>query len=1033
MNPVESYLKKPHLIMSFILMIAVLGVFGYFRMDWSLFPDSNRPQIAVVTVEPGASARDVADNVTRPIEKEVSTIDEVRQVTSTSKDEVSVVLAEFEYSKGLATAATDVIAAIQKIKPLLPEDIREPQVIKVSDATAPTMTLALFPKKGHHFDLGMVRELADNEIKEALLRLPHVANVEVFGGYKREVEILIDPQKLHRYGLTLADVIASIKHENLNIPTGFVINRDHQYLIKTAGEYFSIDRLGNIVIGKGKELVIHLKDVAEVKRGIQERVSSYHGDGVPAIAMNILRPYGGNTLKTIHSVKSFLPTLKKKYPGIDVKITDTQERIINLSISNMMGALRDAIIMTVLIIFLFLGDFRGAVITGISIPFTYVMTFALMWAFGISFNIVTLTAVIIAVGMLVDDAIVIIENIERHILELKKPIRRAIVEGTSEVIAADFNGTATTVMVLIPILFIGGYVQTILRPFASVLIIALISSFFVSVTVIPLLAPFFLGGKRYGFELWMNRMSDRLVRPIQAFFVGLLRIGLRHRFLFLLLGGVAFVVSMVQMKTTIGRDLMPPMDTGIVKIAFEVENNRSLQASEAVLSQIEAKLKEFPGVLSISSVLGSEPGVMSFGSGKSPQEGIITVNMVDRFHRKKTIWEIEAEIRKKAREIEGLKYLHAYDFGATPLSTILAPVDVMISGTDPSVLDDLANEVLRRLAAVPGFTSLSRTWDRNKTEIQLVVDPLKARYYGLDPFAISQQVGIALRGAPASIFRIPHEDGIIMRVRYPYGDRSELDRLNQMYITTPKGELIPLKLVANFQRKQVQSLITHRDLLNVVDIHGYRARAPITFLQEGVEEALRDVSLPDGYRISHEGEVKQMGESFGRLGMSMGIAIFLLYLSLIPSFRSFFNPVVIMLTIPLSLIGAVWGLLVAGKNGCMPAFMGLILLAGVVVNNAILLMDFILKDRDRGIPMDEAVINSVRIRTRPILMTAGTTIVGMLPVALEWAVGLERLSPLAVVAAGGLAIGTFLTLLYFPILYTLVEDLKALLKRKEVG
>ena len=1032
MNIVESYLKKPHLVMSLVLLIAILGIFGYFKMDWALFPDSNRPQIAVVTVEPGASSRDIANNVTRPIEKELSTIDELRQVTSTSKDEVSVVLAEFEYSKGLESAATDVIAELQKVKPLLPRDIREPQVFKISDATMPTMTLAIFPKQGSHYDMAMVRELADNEIKESLLRLPYVANVEVFGGYQREVEILVNPNKLHRYRLTLASVIAAIKHENLNIPNGLMINRHHQFLIKTSGEYFAIDRIGNIVLGRGGMEPIRLKDVATIKRGYKERTSAYHGNGKPAIALNILRAYGGNTLKTIESVKKYLPALKKQYPGLDFQITDTQERIIHLSIKNMMGALRDAIILTVITIFLFLGDFKGAVITGISIPFTYVMTFALMWLFGFEFNIVTLTAVIVAVGMLVDDAIVVIENIERHYHEVKQPLRQAVLDGTNEVMLAVFAGTGTNIMVLFPILFIGGYVQTVLRPFCASLIVALISSYFVSITLIPLVAPYILGGRQFKIEKWIKKASDTIVHPIQNFFISVLKIGLRHKLIFLFIGAVALVISVRQMKTTIGRNLMPPMDTGIAKVDFEVENNRSLASTEKILSQIERGIMKMPGVLSVSSTLGSEPGVVSFGRGRNPQQGAMTINMIDRFHRTKNIWQIEAEIRKEARGIEGLKYLHAYDFGATPLSTILAPVDVMISGPNPVILDRLANEAMKRMEKVPGFTSLSRTWDMNKTEIQLLVDPLKARYYGLDPLTISQQVGIALRGTPASIFRIPNEDGIIMRVRYPYADRSELNRLSQMYITTPKGELIPLKMIARFQKRSVQSLITHRNLLNVVDIHAYRAKAPITFLQSGVARVLRGMPLPSGYKITQEGEIKQMKESFGRLGVSMMIAVILLYLSLIPTFKSFLNPLVIMIAIPLALIGAAWGMLIAGKHGCMPAFMGLILLAGVVLKNSILLIDFILEARAKGDSLHDAIVGSVKVRTRPILMTAGTTIVGMLPVALEWAVGLERLSPLAVVAAGGLAIGTILTLVYFPILYTLLEDVKGFFRRGTV-
>lgn len=1024
MNVVEGYLKKPYLVMTFILMVAILGIFGYHRMDWALFPDSNRPQIAVVTVEPGASSRDVADNVTRPIEKELSTIDELRQITSTSKDEVSVVLAEFEYSKGLEPAATDVVASLQKVKPLLPHDIREPQVFKISDATAATMTLAVFPKEGSHYDLAMVRELADNAIKEALLRLPHVANVEVFGGYHREVEILVNPDKLHRYHLTLADVIAAVKHENLNIPNGLMVNQHHQFLIKTSGEYFAIDRVGNIVLGRGGEEPIHLKDVATIKRGYKERTSAYHGDGRPAIALNILRAYGGNTLKTIESVKKFLPQLKRQYPGLDFKVTDTQERIINLSIKNMMGALRDAIILTVLTIFLFLGDFRGAVITGISIPFTYVMTFALMWLFGFEFNIVTLTAVIIAVGMLVDDAIVVIENIERHYREVEQPLRQAVLDGTNEVMLAVFAGTGTNIMVLFPILFIGGYVQTVLRPLCASLIVALVSSYFVSITLIPLVAPYILRGTPLGIEKWIKWASDGVVHPIQNFFIGVLRVGMRHKFVFLLIGAAAFIISARLMKTTIGRDLMPPMDTGIIKVDFEVENNRSLSSTEEILNQIESKIVKIPGVLTVSSQLGSEPGVVSFGRGKNPQQGSITINMIDRFHRKKSIWQIEEEIRNHSHQIEGLKYLHAYDFGATALSTIMAPVDVMISGPDPVALNNLGNEAFKRLETVPGLTSISRTWDMNKTEIQLLVDPLKARYYGLDPFTISQQVGIAVRGAPASIFRVPNEDGLVMRIRYPYARRSELERLKEMYIATPKGDLIPLKLVARFRKSHVQSLITHRNLLNVLDIDAYRSHAPITFLHSGVQKALKGLPLPDGYKVSYEGEIKQMKESFGRLGMSMMIAVFLLYLSLIPTFKSFVNPIVIMVAIPLALIGAAWGMLIAGKHGCMPAFMGLILLAGVVLKNSILLIDFILEARGRGDSLEDAIVGSVKVRTRPILMTAGTTIVGMLPIALEWAIGLERLSPLAVVAAGGLLVGTFLTLVYFPILYTLMEELK---------
>ncbi|NDY42983.1 efflux RND transporter permease subunit [Dissulfurirhabdus thermomarina] len=1022
---VEAYLERPYLITSFILLAAALGFIGFKAMPLNLFPDANYPVIAVIIPEPGAAASDVEDKVTRTVEKELATIDLVRKVRSVSQDEMAAVSVEFEYAKSLDAAATDVANALKRIEAKLPPDIQPPEIFRVSDATNPVFTLALAPRPGSHLDLAKVRQLADNEIREALLRVPDVANVEVFGGYAPEVTVEVDPRRLHAHGLSLAQVIAAIRAQNLNIPDGLVFRDGGQYLVKTQGERLEKARLLDIVVGREAGGEVHLGDVADVRTGYRERQSLYRGNGHPAIGVNILRPEKGHVTTTIAALERALPAIRARFPDVTFEVADTQKTIIETSISNMVDALRDAIVMTVAVIFLILANTRISLLAAVSIPFTYFLTFAAMYVFGYELNIVTLTAMIVAVGLLLDGAIVVIENIERHFRELGKDIHRAVVDGVNEILLANWAGVFTSAIVLVPIMFIGGYVEKILRQFTVVLAMALLVSYAVSVTVIPLLARHVVkaGTSRNRVERWVSHVGRYLVDPVRDFFAGLIEVALRHRGLFLLVAALLFVASMRQMPLA-GRDLMPPMDTGIVKIAFETDSDSSLAATEAVAARIEAVLQDMPGVERISTTVGSEPGVVSFGTGRIPQQGLVTVHFVDRFHRKETIWELEAAIRKRAAAIPGLKSLDVFDFGATPLSSIAASVDVMISGPDPAVLDRLADDVAARIRRVRGLTTVSRSWTLDKTEWRIRVDQEKAARYGLDPVEISRQLTEAVRGGPASVLRVPGEDGYVVRVRYPAEARDSRPDIEAIQVRTRIGP-VPLAELARVTRARTRTRFTRQDLEPTVDVYGYRATTAITHLQGRIQKALAGLRLPPGYTLRHEGEIKNMEEAGRRLKRALGLAVVLLFFSLAPTFRSWLNPLTIMTSIPLAMIGAAWGLLLTGRHACMPANMGMILLAGIVVNNSILLIDFIEKSRAEGVPLREAIERAVRVRTRPILMTALGTIVGMLPIAAERALGLERLSPLAVVAIGGLFVSTLLTLIYVPIFYTLFEDLRA--------
>ena len=1016
---------KPYFALSLVFVFCVIGAVSFKSMQRKLFPDANRPQIAVVTIEPGASATDIADHISRKIEEELHTIDLVRKVSSTSKEEVSVVMAEFEYEKGLDAASVDVTNAINKIITELPKDILPPQVYKISDSTQPVMVLAVKPKDGYPLSMAQVRQIADNELKDDLLNIHGVADVDVFGGYQREIRIDIDPGKLNRYGLAVADVSSAISKKNRNIPAGLIIDKHNHILLKSDDEAKHLNDFLDIQITPD----VKLRDVSTVHYGYRDRLSAYHGNGSPAIGLGIMRAVGGDTMGVIEAVNAKLPELKAKYGNLDIQVADTQEKLINLSIDNMLEALRDAIIMTLIVIFLFLANMRSIVITTASIVFTYLMTIAYMRLFHLQFNIVTLTAIILAVGLLLDDAIVVMENIERHYYELKKPIHRAAIEGTVEIMLADFAGTFTTVIVLVPILFIGGYVQRILRQFCSVLILALISSYIVSITVIPLLSPKVMkkDPHKNRLESLIYKFNTHFIAPLVRFYTGLVRIVVERKKAFILFLIPLMMLMMVTRKAVIpllGRDLMPPMDTGIVKVSFSTDENTSLEESEQILSQMEKAIYKFPGVLMMSSTLGSEPGTFSFGSGKEPQSGGITIHFIDRFHRKKSIWQIEDELRDTFHKIPGIRYVNVYDYGATPLSSIASTVDLMVTGDNLDKLDEIGNEIEKRLEHVKGITSVSRSWYMEKRELAFVIDQLQASRYRMTPADISNQIGAALRGRVSSLFTIPNETGLAVRVQFKKPYRNSTDDFETMLIKTPLG-FVPLKVFARIKPIFSPGVITRQNLNYSLDVYGYRATAAITHIHRGIDKAvIPKVHIPSGYHLSKEGEIAQMKLSSMRLEHAMLIALILLYFSLAVTFSSWKNPFTIMLAIPLAAIGSMWFMLGFGRHQCMPSMMGLILLAGVIVNNSILLIDFIEEGRKKGMDMHDAILEAIRLRARPILMTAFGTSIGMLPVALQRAIGLERLSPLAVVAIGGLIIGTFLTLIYVPIFYILFERLR---------
>ncbi len=1024
---VSFILKRPHFILSVIFAFTILGVIGFFNIKQKLFPDVERPQISVVVIQHGASAQDMADNVSAPIERRLYTIDKVRRVYSTSKDEVSVITAEFEYEKDLGEAATDVTNEISKIKSQLPKGIEEPQIYKISSATPPVIVLSVFPKDKSS-DLADVRQIAENQIKDEILKLKSVANVDVFGGFKKEVFIEIDKDRLNRYNLVLPLVLEKIKETNADLPIGFIINKKGEFLLKSNNKAVDLDQLKDIQITKD----IKLSDIGKIKYAYFDNNSLYYGNGKPSIALAVQRGISGDSLKTIDAVKSLIPKLQAQFPDFGFEISDSQEKIIRLSNLNMFEALRDAIIMTAVVIFFFLSNIRQMIIAGLSIPFVYGITIAVMWLIGMEFNIVTLTGIILALGMLIDDAVVVLENIERHLYELKEPIKDAVVNGTREVVFAVLAGTIATSVVLIPLLFVGDYPQHIFRPLAGTLLIAVIVSYFVSITFIPLVSPYLLkkDNSKNKIELITYKISEFFLKPLKRFYVSAVAIVFKKKFLavpYFVSIVAMFVISLRLIIPTVGQEIMPPMDTGIVKGSVVADSNLSIYEVENIVKNISNILKKDKRVEMFSIAVGSEPGVLTMGKGKSPQSISLTIHYVDRFHRNDDIWKIERDLSKKIWEIPNIKYVDIFDYGATPLSNIRANLDVMVSGDDLKVLDKIAENIKEKVYQVKGLKSVSRTWDYDKVSYNLKIDEKLASLYGLTPFEIGVQLSAKLRGNIVSFYNIPNETALKIRVIYSKRERNSVIDLNSYYIDSPKGK-IPLSSVAILEKNVEPTVITREGLNYTVDILAYREKAAISHIMENFKSVMEKSGskLPAGYEISQQGDVKQMMDSMVRMFKAIGIGIILLFFTLAPPFRSFGAPIAVIFAIPLAMIGAAWSILGMGYHQSMPGLMGIILLAGIITKNSILLIDFINQSLDKGKDIQTAILESIKTRTRPVLMTAFGTSVGMIPIAFGWALGLERLAPLGTVAIGGLIVGTFLTLIYVPLLYYFIYKLKSI-------
>lgn len=1022
----EYFFKRPYLLFAVLALFTIFGLVGLKSLPKNLFPDSERPTAIIITQVPGASAKLAASTVSKPIEEEMARLPHVRQISSTSLSGVSIVKIEFEYVKGLDSAISDTTNAFSVVKPKLPSNALT-SIYAGGSFLLPVEIVSISAKE-NSINLDDIRAIVEGDIKPKLLASKKFGNIEIFGGNQKVLKIDVDLQKLKTYNLALGNIVGALKKNNKDIPFGFSKSQNNFMTIGCYGEKLTLNELQHLFVAPN----VRLKDVANLAWTKQEQFSAFVGNGKESIALAIQRPIGGSVLTVSDNARGELEILKSKYPNLNFEIVDTQRELIKTANDNMLEALRDAVIFVLLVLLLFLGNFKALIAAGITIPLVFLGTIGTIYLMGGELNIVIYTAIILALGMLVDNAVVVLENIERH-LTFTKDVSEAVTKGTKEVIGAVFAGTVATGAVIVPLMFVGDFPQTIYRPLIVTLIIALIVSYFLSITFIPWVLDYLY--KKYPNKTKVENLFEVLYQKSFGKFVPLYVGALEFtsfsklRRVLVVVGMIAvLVLSVKNVMPLIGKDTLPPMDTGIIKVNLAFSPNETTQSGIEKVKPFLSWLHSQKEVVSSAVSFGTEAGTLSLGNGNLPTEATITINCVNRFERNKTIWEIEKEIQRELHKIEGINKVDVFDFGATAISSIKAPLNIRLSSNETTDLQEGADKIIESIKGIKGLTSISKSWSDDQMEAVLDIDTNKALTFGITPYDILMQLPLMgqIVGYQSNFEQL---SAVPIRLYSDNTNRSFINNLQFVKISTQKGE-ISLGELAKIKMQPTQTKIERTNLLYTVDINAYRQNKAITHITDEANLAIKDIKI-EGVKISQEGDIVQLDDSLGRMVKAIGMGLALLFLALSVIYSSATLAFIMIITLPFAMIGAGWGMLIFDKPSCMPSMLGILLLFGILIKNSILLVDFYKEKLHEGLKPYEAAKESIILRYRPVMMTAFATIAGMIPVAFEWSIGLEKLSPLADVAIGGLLVGTILILYFVPMMvYSMAKkdkNLKAIL------
>ncbi|MFO7942070.1 MAG: efflux RND transporter permease subunit [Bacillota bacterium] len=1025
--------ENKYVILSLMIAVTIFGLFSMFTLNTQLAPDTNPPTATVVSVYPGALALDVAEDVTEPMEEALATLDGVTDVTSTSQDNLSIIRLTFDYSMDVDRAAVDIQNEISAIGNSLPSSLEEPQVLKFSISDQPIMTIGLDSDTLSMLDL---RHLAEKELVYDLHLLEGVASVTLFGGHGREIHVDLDQNRVRAHGLTLDRVAMALETRNVKAPGGNIVYEGKDTLLRVAESLMSVDQLRNVSIPLPDGASVRLGNLGEIRVGSQEREGAYRLNAEEGLALLITKKADFNTVNVAEDIRHKVAELRGEYPHVKMTIASDDSVFTAQMVNNMGSSVLMAIIFTMIVILLFITKLSQSIVVSLSMPLVFLSTLGLMNAAGMELDLVTLSALILSIGFVVDTSVVIVENISSH-REAGKDMSRAAIEGTDEIAMPTIAGTTTTLIVLVPLLFVEGFVGEMFRPLSLTLIFAISSSLAVALLMIPLLSVLL---EPYRFERlqgWVAVVSEpfnRSMDRIRDGYLGLAKLVLDNKMKTTAIILVLLAASGLFLRAN-GMEMLPRFDSGVSYATLEMDPGTPLEGTSEAVAKLEDFLRDEKEVVSYDARIGREQGSMQQGDFgvMGTDQAMLKINLTSRKDREETIWGFQKRLRDDIERIGGLNRYVVKEQGGTAVTGTSAPIALKISGQELGVLYHLADTLESRIEEVPGTTNVYTGYNDGYSQISVRLDQDRLNELGLNSAIVSRQIYGRIEGIEASTMTTEDADLLDIRVSFEDRNAADLDYLMDTYLSTPAGARVPLREVALLEEENRANLIERDNLEYSVQVLGFTEGRAFSHVIGDIAELAGELQIPKGYSVEFTGEQATLTDSVEDMVALLSLAIVFVYLLLVPQFKSFVHPLTIMAAIPLIVIGVAPALGLTGKYMSMPVLLGFILLAGTVVNNSILLVAAITGGREDGLDLYEAVERAIRSRYRPIMMTALSDVVGMLPLALQLALGSERFSPLAITVIGGIVAATLLTIVIIPMIYVALEELRERISGKDVN
>lgn len=1009
----QTFIKHHVMTILLYILVVVFGFYSFQNLPLALMPSMEVPAAVVYATYPGAGPEDIEQQVTKKLEGAVAGLSGLDTLQSTSSENMAMLVIRFTNDTDMDQAMTDLRDKVAQVKSQLPDDASDPTVMSIDIDSMPVVSVAL---RGN--DLASLQSIAEDEIQPALERLDGVASVDISGGYEQEIAVHTDASRLKGYNLTISSIGQQLGADNIAIPGGDLDNGSQTLAVRTDGEYSSIDDVKNALISLPAGGTVRLSQIADVSMQPKDQDAISKVDGEECIILSVNKQSGSNTAQIAELAKAEFDSLLRSNDSLQWNIVMDQSDYINMTVDNAIQNIWMGVLFAAIVLFLFLRDLGATLAVTIAMPCCILFTFLIMNVLGITLNMMSLGGITLGVGMIVDNSIVVLENIFTYRADGYDRMD-ACTKGTGEVIGAVIASTLTTVAVFLPIALSGGMAGMMFKEFCITIVALLLSSLIISVTLVPLLCYFLLGStKQKSVKPQGSGATPITEKPLSRAYRSSLNFLITHRWAGIALTVVICIVSVLSVSQA-GMELIPEMDEGQVSVTVSMPNGSTMEDTAAIEDRIAAiAVDTIPELEQIYYSTGSSTSIMSSSSGAS-----VTISLVDLDQRDRSSADIAKQLRRDLQDIAGCEL--TVSTSSTMSMSTDSDISVELTGDDYDQLAETADDLANRIGALPDAINVESSAGEQTPRVAVKINRENASRFGLSATAIGGLVRGELTGSTATTLRMNGEEYDVTVA----GDKdvaTSLDALRSMQIPTMTGGTVPLSMVADVYTELSPQSIVRKNQKETVTITGESESGDSNAIKAAVDDIVAKYELPDGVEVG-EGDTaaSQIAETTGTLMLALAVAIMLVYFILATQFNSFSLPIAIMLILPIGLLGSMILLWPTGNHVSMVALLGVIILAGTVVNSSIVLIDYTLQRRQRGEDKNTAILNACPRRVRPVLMTAMTTILGLVPMVCSSGEGSEMMKPMGVVMMTGMVISTIATLFITPVYYSLTDSVAA--------